>query len=74
MFQMAAALMGYTTGLDYRSASPVTGMRSGGGVEGMATSVVVNQAGMPIDQQRRINQTELIRQAELLKQAQQAQQ
>jgi hypothetical protein len=49
-------------------------MRSGGGVEGMATSVVVNQAGMPIDQQRRINQTELIRQAELLKQAQQAQQ
>ncbi len=62
------------TGLDYRSASPVTGMRSGGGVEGMATSVVVNQAGVPIDQQHRINQTELIKQAELLKQAHQAQQ
>lgn len=62
------------TGLDYRSASPVTGMRSGGGVEGMATSVVVNQAGAPINKQRHINQAELIRQAELLKQSQQAQQ
>lgn len=62
------------SGLDYRSASPVTGMRSGGGVEGMATSVVVNQAGMPINQQHRINQIELVKQAELLKQAQQAQQ
>jgi transglutaminase-like putative cysteine protease len=61
-------------GLDYRSASPVTGMRSGGGVEGMATSVVVNQAGAPINQQRHINQMELIKQAELLRQAQQAQQ
>jgi transglutaminase-like putative cysteine protease len=62
------------TGLDYRSASPVTGMRSGGGVEGMASSVVVNQSGVPINQQHRINQIELIKQAELLKQAQQAQQ
>jgi hypothetical protein len=49
-------------------------MRSGGGVEGMATSVVVNQAGAPINKQRHINQAELIRQAELLKQSQQAQQ
>jgi hypothetical protein len=49
-------------------------MRSGGGVEGMATSVVVNQAGAPINQQRHINQMELIKQAELLRQAQQAQQ
>jgi len=62
------------SGLDYRSASPVSGMRLGGGLEGMATSVVVNQAGAPIDQQRHINQTELIKQAEILKHAQQAQQ
>lgn len=62
------------SGLDYRSASPVTGMRSGGGAEGMATSVVVNQAGAPTNQQHRINQIELIKQAELLKQVQQAQQ
>jgi len=62
------------SGLDYLTASPVSGMRSGGGMEGMATSVIVNQAGMPLDKQQRINQTELIRQAESIKQAQQAQQ
>jgi transglutaminase-like putative cysteine protease len=62
------------SGLDYRSASPVTGMRSGGGVEGMASSVVVNQSGVPVNQQHRINQIELVKQAELLRQAQQAQQ
>lgn len=62
------------TGLDYRTASPVSGMRSGGGMEGMASSVVVNQANRPSDQQYRINQTALIQQAELLRQAQQAQQ
>lgn len=62
------------SGLDYRTASPVSGMRSGGGIEGMATSVIVNQAGMPLDKQQRINQTELIRQAESIKQTQQAQQ
>ena len=61
-------------GLDYRTASPVSGMRSGGGVEGMATSVVVNQSGVPNQQQRHINAIELIKQAEFLKQAQQAQQ
>lgn len=61
-------------GLDYRSASPVSGMRSGGGMEGMASSVVVNQANLPSHQQRHINQMALIKQAELLKQAQQAQQ
>jgi hypothetical protein len=54
--------------LDYRTASPVTGMRSGGGVEGMATSVVVNQVGTPIQQQHKMNQIAL------LKEAQQAQQ
>lgn len=62
------------SGLDYRTASPVSGMRSGGGVEGMATSVIVNQAGLPLDKQHRINQNELIKQAESIKQAQQAQQ
>ena len=59
------------TGLDYRTASPVTGMRSGGGVEGMATSVVVNQAGIPIHQQHKMNQLELLKTAQLMQQAQQ---
>lgn len=62
------------TGLDYRSASPVTGMRSGGGAEGMATSVVVNQAGVPIHQQHKMNQIELLKQAQLIQQTHQAQQ
>ena len=59
------------TGLDYRTASPVTGMRSGGGVEGMATSVVVNQAGIPIHQQHKMNQLELLKAAQSMQQAQQ---
>ncbi len=59
------------TGLDYRSASPVTGMRSGGGVEGMATHVVVNQAGALINQQHKINQLELLKAAQSMQQAQQ---
>lgn len=62
------------TGLDYRTASPVSGMRSGGGMEGMATSVIVNQSGEPISKQHRTKQIELIKQAESIKQAQQAQQ
>ncbi len=62
------------TGLDYRTASPVTGMRSGGGVEGMAASVVVNQAGVPIHQQHKMNQTALLKQAQLIQQTQHAQQ
>lgn len=61
-------------GLDYRSSSPVTGMRSGGGVEGMVSSVVVNQTNSPSNQQHHLNQTALMKQAELLRQAQQAQQ
>lgn len=56
------------TGLDYRTASPVTGMRSGGGVEGMATSVVVNQAGVPIHQQHKMNQIALLKEAQLIQQ------
>ena len=59
------------TGLDYHTASPVTGMRSGGGVEGMATSVVVNQAGVPIYQQHKMNQLELLKAAQSMQQAQQ---
>ncbi|HPX88303.1 MAG TPA: transglutaminase family protein [Methylophilaceae bacterium] len=62
------------TGLDYRSASPVSGMRTGGGVEGMASSVIVNQAGVPISQQRQIDSIELAQHAELMRQAQQMQQ
>lgn len=62
------------TGLDYRSASPVSGMRTGGGVEGMASSVIVNQAGVPISQQRQIDTLELAHHAELMRQAQQMQQ
>jgi transglutaminase-like putative cysteine protease len=66
------------TGLDYRTASPVTGMRTGGGVEGMATSVVVNQVGMPIQRQHKMNQIALLKEAQQvqqkIQQAQQAQQ
>jgi transglutaminase-like putative cysteine protease len=53
------------TGLDYRSASPVSGMRSGGGVEGMASSVIVNQAGLVTSQQRKMNTALLLEQAQL---------
>ena len=56
------------TGLDYRTASPVTGMRSGGGVEGMATSVVVNQAHVPIHQQHKMNQMALLKEAQQVQQ------
>ncbi|CAN4265318.1 COG1305 Transglutaminase-like enzymes, putative cysteine proteases [Methylophilaceae bacterium] len=62
------------TGLDYRSASPVSGMRSGGGIEGMASSVIVNQAGVALVDQRRIDTAALVKHAELMRQNQQAQQ
>jgi transglutaminase-like putative cysteine protease len=61
-------------GLDYRSASPVGGMRAGGGVEGMASSVIVNQAGVPIVDQHRINAVALEYEAKQAQLAQQAQQ
>lgn len=61
-------------GLDYRSASPVAGMRSGGGTEGMATSVTVNQSGMTLIQQHQINSAALEYQAKQAQLAQQAQQ
>lgn len=54
------------TGLDYRSASPISGMRSGGGVEGMASSVIVNQAGLTAEQPpQKINALQLLEQAQL---------
>ena len=59
------------TGLDYRTASPVTGMRSGGGVEGMATHVVVNQAGALMNKQQKMNELELLKVAQSMQQAQQ---
>lgn len=52
-------------GLDYRSASPVTGSRMGGGIEGMASVVSVNQHAANTASQR---------QQLLLQQAQSAQQ
>lgn len=55
-------------GLDYRGASPVSGMRIGGGEEGMATSVIVNQHGGQLLQHQKVAT------ATLLQQAQQAQQ
>lgn len=72
------------TGLDYRTASPVSGMRAGGGMEGMASSVIVNQAGVALSKQRKLHSEQLLEQAYLScetlteaakhKQAQQAQQ
>jgi len=53
------------TGLDYRSASPISGMRSGGGIEGMASSVIVNQAGLVVEQPKKINTVQLLEQAQL---------
>jgi transglutaminase-like putative cysteine protease len=40
-------------GLDYRSASPVTGTRIGGGMEGMSSMVSVNQSALTHEQRQR---------------------
>lgn len=56
------------TGLDYRSASPVTGMRVGGGDEGMASSVTVNQQGNLSVAQRKLNSKALYEQAQAAQQ------
>jgi transglutaminase-like putative cysteine protease len=56
------------TGLDYRSASPVTGMRVGGGDEGMASSVTVNQQGNLSVAQRKLNSQALYEQAQSMQQ------
>lgn len=55
-------------GLDYRGASPVSGMRIGGGEEGMVSNVLVHQQGAPAFQSHLSNP------ASLMQQAQQAQQ
>jgi len=56
------------TGLDYRSASPVTGSRMGGGSEGMASMVNVNQHGRLTDKQRAQYQQQLRQQAQAAQQ------
>ncbi len=55
-------------GLDYRSASPITGARMGGGSEGMASLVSVNQHGGLTDQQREQYRQQLQRQAQAAQQ------
>jgi len=56
------------TGLDYRSASPVTGMRNGGGIEGMSSSVMVNQQQKMTVAQRKSNAKTLVMQAQAAQQ------
>jgi len=51
-------------GLDYRGASPVSGMRIGGGEEVMVSNVVVNQQGAPVFQPHVTNSTSLLQQAQ----------
>lgn len=50
------------TGLDYRSASPVTGTRIGGGMEGMSSVVSVNQSALS-HEARKHHQDQLYQQA-----------
>jgi transglutaminase-like putative cysteine protease len=56
------------TGLDYRSASPVTGTRLGGGVEGMSSSVTVNQQAILTFEQRKSFSSGLYQQAQVAQQ------
>lgn len=56
------------TGLDYRSASPITGSRMGGGSEGMASMVNVNEHGRLTDKQRELHQQQLRQQAQAAQQ------
>lgn len=55
-------------GLDYRSASPVTGTRLGGGIEGMSSSVTVNQHALLSYQQRKVLSADLYQQAQAAQQ------
>ncbi|HSH87332.1 MAG TPA: transglutaminase family protein [Methylophilus sp.] len=55
------------TGLDYRSASPVTGTRIGGGKEGMSSVVSVNQSALT-HEQRKQHHDQLYQQAILAQQ------
>lgn len=57
------------TGLDYRSASPISGMRSGGGIEGMASSVIVNQAYSIQESPRKADPVRLLELAQLNREA-----
>ena len=50
-------------GLDYKSASPVVGVRLGGGAEGMASRVIINQSNTPLEKRKKIDKSELIIQA-----------
>jgi transglutaminase-like putative cysteine protease len=50
-------------GLDYRSASPVTGTRIGGGKEGMSSMVSVNQLATVTHEQRKRQTDQLYQQA-----------
>lgn len=54
-------------GLDYRSASPVTGTRIGGGMEGMSSVVSVNQAAVTQEQRKRQSE-QLYQQAQSVQQ------
>lgn len=56
------------TGLDYRSASPVTGSRMGGGAEGMSSMVSVNQSAGLSYEQRKANMQQLYQQAKTAQQ------
>lgn len=56
------------TGLDYRSASPVTGSRMGGGTEGMSSMVTVNQSAGLSYEQRKTNMQALYEQAKTAQQ------
>lgn len=55
-------------GLDYRDASPVTGMRIGGGEEGMSSLVSVNQNALLNFEQRKENLQHLYQQAVMAQQ------
>jgi transglutaminase-like putative cysteine protease len=56
------------TALDYRGASPVSGMRAGGGEEGMASSVTVNQQGQKSFHLRKLSADALLVQAKQIQQ------
>ena len=56
------------TGLDYRSASPVTGSRMGGGTEGMSSMVTVKQSAGLSYEQRKTNMQALYQQAKTAQQ------
>lgn len=56
------------SGLDYRTASPVTGTRVGGGIEGMSSSVIVNQESKLTRAERKLHTEKLFSQAQAAQQ------